>query len=131
MQTYSDKYRFATNINTFQKAQNNNKPVTYVKNQLNKRRKATSIPTFDFSTLHSKFPHIELLIVLNSLIDFYFDGEESKYITVNSYEACCVKNITGNVIRLNKQRINNEVAYCGCSLLHFSCYFTVGPKILW
>ena len=58
---------------------------------LNKHRKATSVSTFDFSTLYPKLPHNKLLMVLNSLIDFCFDGRESKCITVNSYGAHCVK----------------------------------------
>ena len=59
-------------------------------NGLNKRRKATSVSNFDFSTLYTQLPHNKLLMVLNSLIDFYFDGE-NKYITVNNYGASWVK----------------------------------------
>ena len=91
----------------------------------NKRRKATSVSTFVFSTLHTKLPHNKLLMVPNSPIEFYFDGGESKYITVNNYAACWVKNIKDNVICLNKQQIKDAVAY----LLLLNCYFTVGPKI--
>ena len=56
-------------------------------NGLNKHRKATSVSTFDFSTLYTKLPQNKLLMVFNSLIDFCFDGGESKYITVNNYGA--------------------------------------------
>ena len=63
----------------------NNKPVTDAMNGLNKRRKAASVSTFDFSTLYTKLPHNKLLIVLNSLIDFCFDGGKNKYIAVNNY----------------------------------------------
>ena len=65
-------------------------------NELNKRRKATSVSTFDFSTLYTKLPHNKLLMILNSLIDFCFDGGQHKYITVNDYGACWVKNILTN-----------------------------------
>ena len=91
---------------------------------LNKRRKATFISIFHFPTLYTKLPHIKLLMVLNTLIDFCFDGGESKYITVNNYGACWVKNIKDNVICLNKQQIKVAVAY-----QLFNCYLTVGPKI--
>ena len=37
-------------------------------------------------------------MVLNSLIDFCFDGGESKYITVNNYGARWVKNMKDNVM---------------------------------
>ena len=65
----------------------NNKPVINSINELNKRRKATSVSTFEFSTLYTKLPHNKLLMVLNSLINFYFDGGENKYITVNNMES--------------------------------------------
>ena len=90
----------------------------------NKRRKATSVLTFDFSTFYTKLPHNKLLMVLKSLIDFCFDGGEWKYITVNNYGARCVNNIKYNVICLYKQQIKDAVAY-----LLLNCYFTVGPKI--
>ena len=51
--------------------------------KLNKRRKATSVSAFDFSTLYTKLPHNKPLMVLNSLIDFCFDAGETKYVTVN------------------------------------------------
>ena len=89
IQTYNDKCRFFTGVNTFWVVQNN-KPVIDAMNGLNKRRKATSVSTFDFSTLYNKLSHNKLLMVLNSLIDFYFDGE-NKYITVNNYGASWVK----------------------------------------
>ena len=122
IQTYNDKCRFFTGVNTFWVVQNN-KPVIDAMNGLNKRRKATSVLTFDFSTLYTKLPHNKLLMVLNSFIDFCFDGGESKYITVN-YGAPWVKNIKDNVICVNKQQIKDAVAY-----LLLNCYFTVDPKI--
>ena len=102
IQTYNAKCRFFTDVNTFWVVQNN-KPVINAMNGLNKRMKATSVSTFDFSTLYTKSPHNKLLMVLNSLIDFCFDGGESKYITVNDYGARWVKNIKENAICLNKQ----------------------------
>ena len=84
IQTYNDKCRFFRDVNTFWVVQNN-KPVIDAMNGLNKRRKVTSVSTFDFSTLYTKLPHNKLLMVLNSLIDFWFDGGEGKYITVNNY----------------------------------------------
>ena len=79
-------------------------------NGLNKRRKATSVSTFDFSSFYTKLPHNKFLMVLNSLIDFCFDGGENKYITVNNCGARWVKNIKDNVTCLNKQQIKDAVA---------------------
>ena len=123
IQTYNDKCRYFTVVNPFWVVQNN-KPVIDEMKGLSKRRKATSVSTFDFSTLYTKLPHNKLLMVLNSLIDFCFDGGECKYITVNNYGARWVKNIKDNVICLNKQQIKDAVAY-----LLLNCYFTVDPKI--
>ena len=61
-----------------------NKSVTDAMNGLNKRRKATFVSVFDFSTLYTKLPHNKILSVLNSLINFCFDGGESKYLTINN-----------------------------------------------
>ena len=63
-------------------------------------------------------------MVLNSWIDFCFDGGESKYITVTSYGAHWVKNIKDNVICLEKQQMKDVVIHLLCN-----CYFTFGLKI--
>ena len=124
IQTYNGNCSFFTGvINTFCVVQNN-KPVIDAMNGLIKRRKATSVSTFDFSTLYTKLPHDKFLMALNSLIDFCFDGGESKFITVNNYGARWVKNINDSVIALNKQQIKDAVTY-----LLFTCYLAVGPKI--
>ena len=104
----------------------NKKPVVGSMDELNKRIKVTSASNFDFSTLYTKLPHNELLMVLNSLIVFCFDGGESKYITVNDHGAHWVKNIKDNVICLNKQQIKDAVAYLFCN-----CCFTVSAKIFY
>ena len=60
-------------------------------------------------------------MVLSSLIDFCFDGEDSKYIIINDYRARWVQNIKDNPICLNKHQAKDAVSY-----LQFNCYFTVG-----
>ena len=125
IQTYNDKCRFFTGANTFWVVQNN-KPVIDVMNELNMWRKATSVSTFDFSTLYTKLPRNKLLMVLTNLIDFCFDGGECKYMTVNNYGACWVNNIKDNIICLNKQEIKDAPAY-----VFLNCYFTVGRKIFY
>ena len=57
IQTYSDKRSFFPGINTFWIVQNN-KPVIDAMNGLNKRRKATFVSTYDFSTLYTINCHI-------------------------------------------------------------------------
>ena len=86
IQIYNDKCRFFTGVDTFWVVQNN-KLVIDAMNGLNKRMKATSVSNFDFSILYTKLPHNKLLMAVNSLIDFCFNGGECNYITVNNYGA--------------------------------------------
>ena len=64
-------------------------------------------------------------MLLNSLINFFFDGGESRYLTANIYGACWEENIKDKVICLNKWKIKDAVPY-----LNFNRYFTVGTKII-
>jgi len=52
-------------------------------NKLSQRGKANTISTFDFSTLYTKIPHHKLISVLNSLVDFCFNGGEFTHIGVD------------------------------------------------
>ena len=83
--SYNDKCRFFSGVNTFWVVQNN-KPITDAINKLNKRNKANSISTFDFSTLCTKLPHNKILMVLHHLINLCFDGGESKFIQINIFD---------------------------------------------
>ena len=123
IKSYNDKSRFFTGVNSFWVVENN-KPVINAMNNLNKRKKANSVSTFDFSTLYTKLPHDKLLMVLHKLIDFCFDGGENKYIVVKSYGARWVKEYKNDQICYNKQKIKDAVTY-----LLSNCYFHVGFKI--
>ena len=50
--------------------------------KINKRNKAKSIMTFDFSTLYTKIPHNLLIQALNEIIDFCFKGGISNAVYV-------------------------------------------------
>ena len=63
IQIYNDKCRFFAGVKTFWVVQNN-KPVIDAMNRLNKQRKATSFPNFDFSSLYTRLSHNKLLMVL-------------------------------------------------------------------
>ena len=123
IESYNDKCRFFTGVNTFWVVQNN-KPVTDAVNKLNKRNKAKSISTFDFSTLYTKLPHNKLLMVLHHLIDFCFDGGENKFIQFKNIGARWAKEVNNNCLGFNKQQMKDAVSY-----LLSNCYFTVGHKI--
>ena len=52
----------------------------------NKKKKAKSISTFDFSTLYTKIPHDKLIKELSEVIDFVFDAGNCKYIAISKNE---------------------------------------------
>ena len=87
IQSFHDKAIFYSNYNRFWVIQNS-KPVLDRLQELNKKKRAKSISTFDFSTLYTKLPHDDLVKVLHSLIDFVFNGGRKtpdgnrKFITV-------------------------------------------------
>ena len=61
---YNKKSFFYSGVKTFWVIQNN-EPVVESINRLNKKRKAKTISTFDFSTLYTKIPHDKLIRVMN------------------------------------------------------------------
>ena len=124
IEAYNQKSQFFSGVNTFWVIQNN-KPVTKTIKKLNRRHKALSISTFDFSTLYTKIPHKKLVNVLHSLIDFCFDGGENKYIGVSKYGAKWVKDTSKYKSYFDKQGIKKAVSY-----LLDNCFFTVGTKLL-
>ena len=79
IQNFHDQSKFYKNYNRFWVI-DNSKPLIERLDVINTRKKAKYISTFDFSTLYTKLPHDDLLHVLNSHIDFVFDGGTSKYL---------------------------------------------------
>ena len=79
IQNFHAASKFYKNYNRFWVI-NNSKPLIERLEVINTRKKAKEISTFDFSTLYTKLPHIDLIKVLNSHIDFVFDGGNNKYL---------------------------------------------------
>ena len=79
IQNFHKQSQFYKNYNRFWVI-NNSKPLIERLEVINTRKKAKDISTYDFSTLYTKLPHDDLLRVLNSHIDFVFDGGTSKHL---------------------------------------------------
>ena len=60
------------------------------------------------------------------LIDFCFDGGESKFIQFKKIGACWVNEVNKNCFSFNKQQMKDAVSY-----LLSNCYFTVDHKIFY
>ena len=109
IEAYNEKSRFFSGVNTFWVVQSN-KQVTKSLRQLNKYGKARSISTFDFSTLYTNIPHDKLLEVLNSIIDFCFQGTDKKLINVTTWGASFVQKCL-NKTCFSKQKVKDAVKY--------------------
>jgi len=84
VESFNDKHRVWTGVSGFWVIQNNTPLIDRI-GKINKRNKAKSVMTFDFSTLYTKIPHHLLIQALNEIIDFCFKGGISKavYVTDN------------------------------------------------
>ena len=119
---------FFTGVKTFWVIQDK-KPVVNAIRNLNKRRNAKSIMTFDFSTLYTKIPHDKLKEVLHELTDFCFKGCHRNKILVNEYGAVCLnpenaKNSSKKRLRFSIDNVKEAISY-----LLDNCHFMVGDQI--
>ncbi len=73
IENYNLKSHFFCGVKTFWVIQDKQPVVKAIKN-LNARKAAKSVMTFDFSTLYTKIPHCKLINVMNELTDFCFKG---------------------------------------------------------
>ena len=94
IQNFHNKSKFYKNYNRFWVI-NNSKPLIDKLNNINTKKKAKEISTFDFSTLYTKLPHNDLLRVLNTLIDFVFDGGTHKYLGFSEFSTFWKKKPSG------------------------------------
>ena len=74
---YHDKCTFYKNYNKFWVIQNSF-PVLKKLDEINLKKKAREISTFDFSTVYTKLPHDDLILVLHAMVDFAFNGGKFK-----------------------------------------------------
>ena len=121
IRNFHEKSTFYKNFNHFWVIENST-PFISKMNQINQKRSAKDISTFDFSTLYTKLPHDDLLRVLNELIDFVFDGKnfrtekKKRYLTIDDYKSYWSNTKTGK--SYTKQNIKDLVAH-----LVRSCFF--------
>ena len=123
IQSFHDKSKFYKNYNRFWII-NNSKPLIEKLNIVNTKKKAREISTFDFSTLYTKLPHEDLLRVLNSHIDFIFDGGTSKYLGFTEFSTFWKKKRSG------KQTLSRAKLKALVKHLITTTYFTIGNLVI-
>ena len=120
IQNFHLKSKFYTNINRFWVVKNSF-PVIEKLNNINKRRGAKYISTFDFSTLYTKIEHTSLIEELNNIVDLAFNGGERKYIGINNKIAFWSSYKYKN---FSKKDIKLAIKHLICE-----CYFTIGNSV--
>ena len=123
IQNFHDKSKFYKNYNRFWVI-NNSRPLIEKLDVINTRKKAKEISTFDFSTLYTKLPHDDLLRVLNSHIDFAFDGGTSKYLGFSESSSFWKKKASG------KQTLSRTKLKALVKHLITNTYFIVGNLVI-
>jgi hypothetical protein len=121
--SYYNVKRYFSGVNHLWIAQNNHKVLESI-DKINRRGNAKSISTYDFSSLYTNIPHDKLLMVLNAIVDFAFNGGTREYISVTKSGANYVKNIT-NVKQWYTQ---TTIKKCIKFILE-NCQFTVGQSV--
>ena len=91
IENFHKNEKFLKNYNKFWVIQNVD-PIIDILQKINKRKRAKTIATYDFSTLYTNIPHDDLISKLSQLIDFVFEGGDKKYILISDKIPCFLKN---------------------------------------
>ena len=124
IENYHKKAKFLKNYNKFWILQNTEPILDKIKN-INRRKGAKSISTYDFSTLYTKLPHDKLINELHRLIDFVFEGGDRNYIKISNWGKASwgkkSKGSTGYTRHSLKVAVKHLIQ---------NCFFTVGNSVL-
>ena len=82
VESFHQKAKFDSPYSKFWVLQNVDPVIEKLKN-INKRKNAKSISTYDFSTSYTKIPHEDLINRMTKLIKFTFNGGDAKYINIS------------------------------------------------
>ena len=94
IRNFHHKSTFYSKYNKFWVVENSSSVINKLSN-INSRKRAKEISTFDFKTLYTKIDHSNLLEKLNSIIDFVFKSGSRKFISFNDYGAFWSKKRSG------------------------------------
>ena len=117
------KSKFYSKYNKFWVVENSGEVIKKLDN-INARKKAKEISTYDFKTLYTKIDHDNLVDKLNGIIDFVFKGGKAKVIRFNEYGAFWSKKRNGKNF-FTKNSLKFVVKY-----LIKNCYFQIGDLLL-
>ena len=115
--------KFFNHYNKFWVLQNAD-PVLDILRNINRKKRAKSISTYDFSTLYTKLPHDKLIYQLSKVIDLAYKGGDKSFIRVTG-NGHAFWSKTKKGVSFSKQSLKIAVAH-----LIENCFFTVGNKVM-
>ena len=122
VQSFHNKSKFYSNFKTFWVVENSFPIIDKLK-QINSRKNAKSISTFDFSTLYTTIPHDLLTNVLSEIIKFVFKASIRKRIGFSP------TSIYWTSKGAEKRYFTQQTLIDTVSHLIKECYFTVGNQL--
>ena len=103
----------------------NSDPVIDKLNSINRRKRAKSIATYDFSTLYTKIPHNKLIQRLSAIIDFAFCGGDKNCIRIASNGVAFWGKKVRGIPGFTKSALKGALRH-----LIVNCYFSVGNIVM-
>ena len=119
IENFHCKSKFLSNCSKFWVLQNVD-PVTETINIINRKKKAKSFATYDFSTLYTTLPHDKLIKRLCNVIDFVFEGGNRTHICISKNNVAYWGKKPKDNIAFIKNTLTNSLNH-----LIRNCYFMV------
>ena len=124
IENFHKNAKFLRNYNKFWVLQNID-PVMKNITIINRKKRAKSISTYDFSTLYTTITHHTLIERLNKVIDKIYNGGDKNCVRVsksgNAYWGKMANNAIGFTVSSLKQAVQHLIE---------NCFFTVGNCVL-
>ena len=120
VENFHKKSKFLSGYNKFWVLQNSD-PIIESLKSVNKKKRAKSIATYDFSSLYTKLPHHQLKEKISSIIDFVFKGGNKSFIRISKNGKASWGKKSKGIVGFTKASLKATVNY-----LIENCYFTVG-----
>ena len=125
VQSFHEKSTFYANYNRFWVIQNSIPLISKLK-QINSKKQAREISTYDFSTLYTKLTHDDLIRVLGEMVDFVFNGGKGKKDGNRTYLTVCGKSCFFTKKKHGKNSFTKQQIKSFTKHLITQTYFTIG-----
>ena len=125
VESFHTKAKFISNYNHFWVLQNAD-PVIENINIINRKKRAKTIATFDFSTLYTTLPHGKLIDRLTNVLDLVYKGGNKSILRVSNFgKVFWAKKKSKGSISFSKNSLKQVLEH-----LIENCYFKVGNILL-